>query len=241
MKEASKQAVRPNTGLSWPELYGFQVYGFDSTYIIHVDPNSVAGNAGIKPGDAIIELDGQNVSKKPSSYLKQLARSSIEKTGCPPAISVQTACERVELVPDSKAKFNMFGFTVKSDIPILIDLIDLDGPAYSKGVRSGDILLELNDKQVKFCDSAKMFINNSTSNLIIKFIPLSGSQNNPNPQTKNGIDGINSQFSMEVSVNASSGNSSLNRESDLLKTKLERAQIFYNTVNKKKQILIFNR
>jgi S1-C subfamily serine protease len=195
-------------GLNWPELYGFYIYGNESTYVIHVEPNSLAESAGIRPGDKIIELDGDNVSEKPSNLLREIA---LKSKSCPPAISVQAASHKIEILPSKICKHNFFGFTVKGDLPILVDQICSNGPAYLAGLRSGDIIIGINDIQYKFSDFLKPIIHNNVYNLVIKFISL----------TKHSkIESVNNIESKREFIN-----------NDIFKKKLERAQIFYNTVS----------
>ena len=197
-------------GLNWPELYGFYIYGNESTYVIYVEPNSLAESAGIRAGDKIIELDGDNVSQKSPAFLKEIALKSKTK---PPSISVQTASYNAELSPSKNCKYNLFGFTVNGDLPILVDQICSNGPGYLAGMRHGDIIIGLNDTEYKFSDSIRPIINSCANNLIIKFVSLS----------KKKI------LTSESEVNAESKRHSIGNE--ILKTKLERAQVFYNTVS----------
>ena len=116
----------------WPELYGFSIYGNGPSYVIYVEPGSVADMGGLKPGDRIIEIDEQNVSNLSSGVVKFMARNSKRN---PPAISVQGCCVDVEIV--SSKKSNNFGFTIVGDLPVFIDSINETGPAYVAGLRQG--------------------------------------------------------------------------------------------------------
>lgn len=116
----------------WPELYGFTIYGNGPTFVIYVEPGSIAENAGLKSGDRIIEIDDQNVSNLSSGVIKFMARNSKRN---PPAISVQSCYLDVEIVPNRK--MNTYGFTVVGELPVYVDSIDENGPAYQAGLRQG--------------------------------------------------------------------------------------------------------
>ena len=132
-----------NTTLKWPELYGFSVYGSGPSYVIYIEPTSIAEKAGIKIGDKIIEVDNQDVSTKSADAIKQMANTS-KKT--PPAISVQTFCKEVELIsnstfPGKKIGMNGFGLTICGDMPVLVEECIQNSPAYLAGIRPGNAFL----------------------------------------------------------------------------------------------------
>jgi hypothetical protein len=116
----------------WPELYGFWIYGDGPTYIIRVEPGSIAEKAGIRTGDKIIELDNRDVSKKSASFLKQIANSSKNK---PPPISVQSFYQIIDLKPDSK--FSNYGLHVRGEFPIQVKHVDEMSPAFLTDIRPG--------------------------------------------------------------------------------------------------------
>lgn len=125
--------------LQWPEMYGFYIYGSGPTFIIYVEPTSIAEQAGIRVGDRIIELDSVDVSTKASGVIKNMARVSKNN---PPAISVQSYCQQVELIANDRffskpLGMNGFGFTVKGDLPVLVDQVYENSPAYVAGMRTG--------------------------------------------------------------------------------------------------------
>ena len=126
--------------LQWPEMYGFYIYGSRPTFIIYVEPTSIAEQAGIRVGDRIIELDGVDVSTRGSSVIKNMARAS---KNSPPAISVQSYCQQVELIANDRffskpLGMNGFGFTVGGDLPVLVEQVYENSPAYVAGMRTGE-------------------------------------------------------------------------------------------------------
>ena len=46
------------TNEGWPEAFGFSISGGDPVVISEVEDGGSAQQAGLQPGDAIIELDG---------------------------------------------------------------------------------------------------------------------------------------------------------------------------------------
>lgn len=142
VENAAKSAIPQanNTNLQWPELYGFSIYGQGPSFVIYVEPTSIAESAGIKIGDRIIEIDNNDVSFKSSSYIKELAINSKKR---PPAISVQTYCKEVELIANSnflgkKMGMNSFGLSIKGDMPVIVDQCVPNSPAYLAGIRNGN-------------------------------------------------------------------------------------------------------
>jgi len=136
------KAVPPptNINLKWPELYGFSIYGPGPSFVIYVEPTSIAEAAGIKIGDRIIEIDNNDVSFKSSSYIKEIANNS-KKTL--PAISVQTYCKEVELIANStflgkKIGMNSFGLSISGDMPVIVNECVQNSPAYLAGIRNGN-------------------------------------------------------------------------------------------------------
>ena len=141
MSKATDKSKNNSTlnNLKWPELYGFSIYGHGPSFVIYVEPTSVAETAGIKVGDKIIEIDNQDVSFESANFIKNLANNS-KKT--PPAISVQAYSKEVELVsnnsfPGKKIVNNGFGLTISGDLPVLVDECFENSPAYLAGIRKG--------------------------------------------------------------------------------------------------------
>ena len=169
------------SALSWPELYGFYIFGNGPAYIIYVEPSSVSDQAGIHAGDRIVEVDHQDVSKLSANIIKYMARNSKQN---PPPISVQSAQKTLTLTPDRKSnrQLNLFGFTVRGqslmndklvhNIPVTVDQIVEGCQAYAAGLRPGDILTQVNDVRVRSSDSVMsfLFVNKRLS---VKYIPIS--------------------------------------------------------------------
>ena len=127
---------------AWPELYGFQIYGDGPSYVILVEQGSIADSAGLRVGDRIIELDNIDVSKQSASIIKQIATKS---KNIPPPISVQSFCQQADLISSRSFsganKTNEFGLTVRDHIPIIVDHVVDNSPAYMAGLRAGSCYL----------------------------------------------------------------------------------------------------
>ncbi len=137
--KATATPTTSNTVLKWPELYGFSIYGSGPSFVIYVEPTSIAETAGIKVGDRIIEIDNNDVSFKSSSFIKELANNSKK---APPAVSVQTFCKEVELIANSsflgkKMDMNSFGLSISGDMPVIVDKCAQYSPAFLAGIRKG--------------------------------------------------------------------------------------------------------
>lgn len=117
-----------STASQWPELFGFWIYGNGPSYVIHVEPGSISETAGIRVGDRVVELDSNDVSRCSAQTIKYMARSSKNN---PPAISVQSYLQEVELSGSSRNH----GFTVRGDMPVLVDTVEPNSPAWNAGMR----------------------------------------------------------------------------------------------------------
>ncbi len=116
----------------WPESFGFTIYGSGPTFVIHVEPNSVADNAGLKPGDRILTVDEQNVSDLPAGVVKFMANNSESSS---PHISVQDCSMTANVHVNSITK--RYGFSLFGDLPIFIESVEENGSAYQAGIRQG--------------------------------------------------------------------------------------------------------
>ena len=58
----------------------------------------------------------------------------------PPSISVQSSSFEIEILPSKK--FNSYGFKVIGNLPVFVESLDEKGPAFTDGLRQGDILFK---------------------------------------------------------------------------------------------------
>ena len=117
----------------WPKSYGFEICGKGPTYVVSVEPDSVASQAGLMPGDQLLELEGQDVTAMPASAVKTLARQSRVQ---PPALEVVACLRRLVLEP--LAGPTGYGFTVLNEQPVVVGSVDFGGPAHGAGLRVGE-------------------------------------------------------------------------------------------------------
>lgn len=119
----------------WPKSYGFEIYGQGPTYVVSVEPDGMASEAGLMPGDQLLELDGQDVTTMPASAIKALARRSRTQ---PPALEVVACVSRLVLEPLPAPAVSGYGFTILNDQrPVVVESVDFGGPAYAAGLRVG--------------------------------------------------------------------------------------------------------
>lgn len=170
-----------SNSLLWPELYGFWIHGNGPTYVIYVEPASISETAGIRVGDRIIELDNQDVSNLSAGVIKFMARNSKHS---PPPISVQSYLLDADLLPDynffnslnaqmvQQTNMNAYGFTISGDMPIMVENCVENGPAYVSGMRAGDIIVEVNNKPIRYSDALKPLLLSHSSKIFLKYIPV---------------------------------------------------------------------
>ena len=177
------------TSSTWPEAYGFYIYGHACTYITYVDTDSMADTSGIRVGDMIVELDNQDVSEQSSQVLKYIANTTSSKK--PPPLSVKSAALQLDLsLPPSAMlaatsridSMTLLGFTTRGTMPVFVDTID-ESPsnaAYAGGLRAGDIIVEFDHQQLRssdtFQDILRLAVNGSSKRssqqLVLKYIPM---------------------------------------------------------------------
>uniref|UniRef100_A0A803VDY7 Grid2 interacting protein n=1 Tax=Ficedula albicollis TaxID=59894 RepID=A0A803VDY7_FICAL len=75
----------PATNQGWPESFGFRISGSGPCYILWVQEGSSAALAGLRPGDEVLEIEGQPVSSLGCEALLGLARRC---GNVPPSIGV---------------------------------------------------------------------------------------------------------------------------------------------------------
>jgi hypothetical protein len=209
----------------WPESYGFSIYGNGPSYVIWVDEGSISDTAGIKVGDKIVQIDGQDMSKQSADAIIDMVHNS--KKSSPP-VSVQHAAEIIDLYSDlslchSSKNPNPFGLYVKGDRPVKIDQVTENSPASYAGIASGDILVEINGQQVQNSDLVRNFINSTSDKLTLKIIPMSNEYLKNNEQFVEPRNSICSQMNLNQ----------LNSEppADMPDEKLKQAREFYKMMN----------
>ena len=133
----------------WPEAFGFSVAGGDPVVISSVEDGGSAQQAGLQQGDMLAEVDGEDVRHWSVREVVERARRSIK---VPPGLLVVSRVRTFD-IPRSKTCVG-FGITLRGDSPVYIRSVDFDSPARAAGVRSGDLVLRVNDNDVRY--SSKM-------------------------------------------------------------------------------------
>ncbi len=161
----------------WPEDYGFSIYGNGPTFVVRVQPSSISEKAGICVGDCIVELDHQNTMNQPADVLKQIAFNSKKQ---PPEITVQAFGQTFFLKSNahlsSKSFLILYGFTIYkgTDNLVQVDQIDLKSQAYKSGLRSGDIIIKINDNLINDVEQTRIILKDMKNEPTeIKYISLS--------------------------------------------------------------------
>lgn len=159
----------PLKNQDWPEAFGFVIGGDAPSYIISVLPSSHAHNAGLQPGDQLVELHNQNVTQLTAHAIKSLAKQC---PSIPPAIVVVSCVKTCEF---SRDKNGRYGMTLIGGGPVYVEVVEAQSPAARAGMKAGDMVLEINGLQIRHSDDAKIFVRGS-QRLKMVIIPGAGHQ-----------------------------------------------------------------
>lgn len=118
----------------WPNNYGFEIYGHGPSYVIMVEKGSMAHKAGLKRGDQLLEVNGQDVTNMSAAQIKALAKRSATK---PPELEV-ASCLKTHVI---KPRHPMgYGFKVSNKRPVTVTSVDYGESAHKAGLRVGEYL-----------------------------------------------------------------------------------------------------
>lgn len=131
------------TNEGWPEAFGFSVTGNAPVLISDVEEGGSAQQAGLQIGDAIVELDSENVEHWTRDQVMERARYAVK---VPPSLIVMS---RVRQFVIQRMKGGGYGFTVRGNSPVFVRSVDFHTSARLAGLRSGDLLLEINRQNVR--------------------------------------------------------------------------------------------
>ncbi|XP_025104786.1 delphilin-like isoform X2 [Pomacea canaliculata] len=152
-------------GAKWPKSYGFEIYGSGPTYVVSVEKGSTACRANLRPGDQILEVEGQDVTTMSASAVKNLARESRTQ---PPSLEVVSCLARLILEP---VPLSGYGFSVLNERPVVVGSVDFGGPAYQAGLRVGDIILEVNGTKPEGVETVGTILSQRSGRLSMLTIP----------------------------------------------------------------------
>ena len=155
----------------WPEAFGFQIEGRGPVVITDVKDTGSAHAAGLQPGDIIVELNGENVRECSKQELIQRARVS---TRCPPSMIVVS---KIKLVTVPRNREGGFGITLRGDSPVYIRSVEFSSTARAAGVRSGDLILEVNEENVRYSTKFEVLDLIKRTGRKLKLVLISGGLN----------------------------------------------------------------
>ncbi|XP_052628275.1 delphilin isoform X4 [Harpia harpyja] len=141
-------AAMPSTNQGWPEAFGFKISGTGPCYILWVQDGSSAAVAGLRPGDEVVEIEGQPVSSLGCEALLGLARRC---GNVPPSIGVVSRLQHVDIPPGPRG---CFGFELASGSPPRVASVSPESPAAACGIEPGDYVLEVNGMPVMLQEAA---------------------------------------------------------------------------------------
>ncbi|XP_068764231.1 delphilin isoform X1 [Struthio camelus] len=147
-------ATMPTTNQGWPEAFGFKIGGNGPCYILSVEEGSSAHVAGLRPGDQVLEIEGQPVSSLSCEALLSLARQC---SNVPPSIGVVSRVQQVDIKPGPQGCFG-FALASSSGGPLQVESVIPDSPAAACGIKAGDYVLEINGIPVKLYGAAATMI-----------------------------------------------------------------------------------
>ena len=134
----------------WPESYGFSIGGGRPALITAVQKSSMAQSAGLLVGDMISQLDEHNVQACTCQELVEIARQSQR---APPSLNVISRIITIEI---PRRRNTPLGFTLRGDGPLYVRSVEVNGLARKAGMRSGDMLLQVDGRNVQHQPRAKV-------------------------------------------------------------------------------------
>uniref|UniRef100_A0A674GQ60 PDZ domain-containing protein n=1 Tax=Taeniopygia guttata TaxID=59729 RepID=A0A674GQ60_TAEGU len=117
--------------------FGFRLSGSGPCYVLWVQEGSSAALAGLRPGDEVLELEGQPVSSLGREALLGLARRC---GSVPPSIGVVSRLQRARIPPGPGG---CFGFQLAAESPPRVASVSPGSPAAACGLEPGDYVLEV--------------------------------------------------------------------------------------------------
>ncbi|XP_041893383.1 delphilin isoform X4 [Corvus kubaryi] len=145
-------AAMPANNQGWPESFGFRISGSGPCYILWVQEGSSAALAGLRPGDEVLEIEGQPVSSLGCEALLGLARRC---GNVPPSIGVVSRLQHASIPPGPRG---CFGFELASESPPRVASVSPESPAAACGLEPGDYVLEVDGTPVVLPEAAAALV-----------------------------------------------------------------------------------
>jgi Do/DeqQ family serine protease len=164
------------------EAFGLQQRG--GTVVARVSPGSAAQQAGIRPGDVIVALDGKPVTRSSDmrnaiGLLRAGTRIQLDilREGKPREISATVTDPRSVSAPAGKASRHLAGATIgpiADNHPLFGDVdgvsvleVERGSAAWSAGLRPGDIIMSINQVPIATPDEFRVAAQRNPNNLLL--------------------------------------------------------------------------
>jgi serine protease Do len=138
-----EQLLSPDTASTW---FGFEVDSGDHLQVAKVIPGSPAAEAGLKPGDCIVALDGKPVTNQDSYRLARITLSpvqevelAVEHRGTTRTLRMR-AWERKVGILYERVGLKVDKVGVGQNIFLRVTSVRPEGPADVLGIKAGDVI-----------------------------------------------------------------------------------------------------
>jgi serine protease Do len=138
-----EQLLSPNTASTW---FGFEVDGGDHLQVAKVIAGSPAAEAGLKPGDCIVALDGKPVTNQDSYRLARITLSpveevelAVERRGSTRTLRMR-AWERKVGILYERVGLKVEKIGVGHNVFLRVSYVRPDGPADALGLKVDDVI-----------------------------------------------------------------------------------------------------
>ncbi len=138
-----EQLLSPTTASAW---YGFEVESGDHLQVAKVVPGSPAAEAGLKPGDCIVALDGKPVTNQDTYRIARISLSparqvelSVERRGSTRTLRMP-AWDRKSGILYERVGVRVEKVGIGNNVFLRIVQLRPEGPAEALGLAVGDII-----------------------------------------------------------------------------------------------------
>jgi len=153
----------------------YSVIAGDGLMVHSVAENSPAKEAGIEPGDMILEVEGQPVRRW--GDMQEIVNSVEEETEITLRLLRNGQVEEITLKPelDPKSQRRIIGVLLCWN---MVSRVEQDSPAYEAGMRAGDTILSINEQGVYNDESMSIVLRSVEEGEGLKLVLL------PNAETE---------------------------------------------------------
>jgi C-terminal processing protease CtpA/Prc len=134
------------TNSGWPEAFGFSMSYGRPCIVDWVEDGGSAEKSGLQVGDVVVEVDGEDVREW--SIQEVIERAQISHK-VPPSLLVKSHVKLFE-IPISRDRPGALGLSLRGNSPVYVRSVEFDGLAHRMGMRSGDLILEVNGTNVRY-------------------------------------------------------------------------------------------